>query len=247
VTRFAYADAEFPIRPDIPEAHRRFWERLAQPGAWWTGAERVAIAQETRNAMRCELCRLRRAALSPPAMTGSHDGGGGLPERALDAVHRVITDQGRITRSWVEDNDRQGLSKAAYVELVGIAVAVFSVDEFHRALGVELEALPEPEPGAISRYQPAHLSDDIGFVPTVPPHGAVGPEVDLWPKGRAANVVRALTLVPDALRDWRSLGDAQYLSFEQMGNFEQNADRSLNRIQIELIAARVSSINECFY
>ena len=62
-----------------------------------------------------------------------------------------------------------------------------------------------------------------------------------------ANVVRALTLVPDALRDWRNLGNAQYLSFAGMQNFVQDPDRSINRMQTELIAGRVSAVNECFY
>lgn len=247
MTAFSYADAPVPIRPDIPEAHRRFWTRLAAPGAWWTGAERVAIAAETRNAVSCVLCQARKQALSPFAVEGEHDQDGGLPDIAIDAVHRVITDQNRISGSWVEDNAANGLSKPAYVELVGIAVAVFSIDEFHRALGLDLEALPEPCPGAISRYRPAHLVEDLGFVPTVPPEGAVGNEDDLWPSGRTANVIRALTLVPDALRDWRDLGTAQYLSFEAMGHFGRFDDRALDRTQIELIAARVSAINQCFY
>lgn len=247
MTSFSYVDSPYPIRADIPAAHRRFWQRLARPGAWWTGAERIAIARESRNALTCEFCEARKAALSPYTFAGEHQHGRELPDAAVDAVHRVVTDQARITRSWIEDNAADGLSKAAYVELVGLVVAVFSIDEFHRALGLALEALPEPRPGGISHYLPAHLSEDVGFVPTVPPDGAVGNEADLWPDGRTANVVRALTLVPDALRDWRNLADAQYLSFAEMRNFEQNTNRAINRMQIELIAARVSSINECFY
>jgi len=246
-THFAYEGAGFPIRHDLVEAHRNFWSRLAAPGAWWSGAERVAIARETRNARACAFCSTRKDALSPYTVSGEHDHDGGLPERAVDAVHRIVTDQSRITRKWVEGNDAAGLSKAAYVELIGVAVAVFSIDEFHRALGLPLEPLPVPQGGAISRYRPAHLSEDIGFVPTVPPDGAVGDESDLWPNGRTANVVRALTLVPDALRDWKALSDAQYLSFEEMGDFGPSETRALDRTQIELVAARVSSINECFY
>ena len=130
---------------------------------------------------------------------------------------------------------------------MGIVVAVFSIDEFHRALGLDLESLPVPEPGEITRYRPAMLSEDIGFVPTVPPDGSVGEESDLWPPGRTANVVRALSAVPDAVRDWRALGAAQYLSFAGMRNFVQDDARSMNRMQMELVAGRVSAVNECFY
>jgi alkylhydroperoxidase family enzyme len=244
---FAYADARVPIRADIPEAHRSFWHRLSGPGSWWTGAERVAIAAETRHALGCAFCAARKQALSPHAVQGEHTHGGGLPPRTVDAVHRIVTDQGRITRRWVDDNARHGLSQAAYVELVGVVVAVVSIDEFHRALGLALEPLPEPRAGEPDRHRPAVLSDDIGFVPTVPPHGAVGREAGLWPAGRSANVIRALTLVPQALRDWVALADSQYLSVARMANFVKDDARSINRMQMELVAARVSAVNECYY
>lgn len=246
-TYFDYGQSPYPIRADIAAAHQRFWRDLAKPGSWWSGAQRVAIAAESRHAWDCEYCRARKQALSPYTFDGNHAAVSDLPKLAVDAVHRIITDQSRITQRYVDDNAAQGLSKAAYVELVGIVVAVLSIDEFHRALGLPPEPLPEPEAGDMDRYQPANLSDDIGFVPTVPPDGSVGLEADLWPQGRTANVVRALTLVPDALRAWRDLSDAQYLSFAEMQNFDQPANRSINRMQIELIAGRVSAVNECFY
>lgn len=247
VSCFDYAGLDFPVRQDLPAAYRAYWARLAMPGAWWTGAERVAIARESRNAVTCGFCQARRSALSPYGVDGEHDRDGVLDGMAVDAVHRIVTDQSRITRRWIEENEAAGLSKAAYVELVGITVAVLSIDEFHRALGLPLEPLPVPEPGEPSRYQPAHLSEDIGFVPTIPPEGAIGRESDLWPSGRAANVLRALTLVPDALRDWIALSDAQYLSLEEMGHFGAVGPRALDRTQIEFVAARVSAVNECFY
>ncbi len=248
---FDYGKAPYPIRPDIPAAYQAFWQRLARPGSWWTGEQRVAIAAETRAALDCNWCASRKAALSPYGQEGEHtqyaQATGVLSDLAVDAVHRVITDQSRITQHYVNDNAERGLSKGAYVELVGLVVAVFSIDEFHRALGLGLEDLPQPIAGAVSEYRPQHLSEDVGFVPTIPLEGAVGPEADLWPSGRTANVMRALTLVPDALRDWAHIGSAQYLSFQQMQNMGQEDGRALNRMQIEMIAGRVSAINECFY
>lgn len=248
MTAFDYRDdAPYAIREDIGREHRAFWQRLAGPGSWWSGEQRVAIAKASRGALDCRLCIARKAALSPNAVQGTHDHDGELPEVVVDAAHRIVTDQGRITRGYVEDNAAAGLSKPAYVELVGIVVAVFSIDEFHRALGLELEPLPAPREGDISRYQPAMLSEDMGYVPTVPPDGTVGKEADLWPPGRTANVVRALSLVPEALRDWRAIASAQYLSFAGMQNFVKDEARSLTRMQMELIAGRVSAVNECFY
>jgi len=244
---FRFEDAPFHIREDIAPAYREYWRKLAAAGSWWTGAERVAIAAESRNALLCPFCRDRKQALSPYTMEGRHTHEDGLSEIAVDAVHRIVTDQGRITRSWVEENATRGLPKEAYVELVGVVVTVFSIDEFHRALGLAVEPLPQPQPGEVSRYRPPKLSEDIGFVPTVPPEGGVGDEADLWPGGRAANVIRALTLVPQALRDWRSVADVQYMPLASMTNFVQIESRAIDRMQMELIAGRVSAINECFY
>ena len=73
---FDYRDSPHPIRADIGSQHRAFWQRLAQPGSWWSGKERVAIAQASRGALTCRLCIARKAALSPNAVQGKHDGDG---------------------------------------------------------------------------------------------------------------------------------------------------------------------------
>ena len=92
-----------------------------------------------------------------------------------------------------------------------------------------------------------HWSHDTGFVAMLPADGATGAESDLWANGKTANVLRALSLVPDAVRGWMQVGNAQYLSMKGMMNFSGDLGRSINRMQIELVAGRVSAINECFY
>ena len=54
-------------------------------------------------------------------------------------------------------------------------------------------------------------------------------------------------MVPAAVRDWMSLAAAQYLSIAGMANMVGQDDRAIDRMQMELVAARVSAINECFY
>ena len=81
----------------------------------------------------------------------------------------------------------------------------------------------------------------------IAPEDATGPEADLYPPAPfVPNIVRALSLVPDAVRTmWRS-SDAHYLPVAEIGNpAARPAD--LDRMQTELIAARVSALNECFY
>ena len=76
-------------------------------------------------------------------------------------------------------------------------------------------------------------------------------EADLWPVGRSANVVRALSLVPDALRDWRDwrdwrdLSSAQYLSFVDMQNFVKAENRAIDRKQMQLIAGSDADLSGC--
>ena len=244
---FTYADSPYAIRGDLKREHRRFWQTLASPGSWWTGEERIAIAQEVRNATRCRFCAERKRALSPYAVQGQHDHSDHLGEVAVDAIHRIITDQTRITQGYIDEIESEGLSNEACVELAGVALAVFSIDEFRRALGLTWEALPDPTPGEPNHYRPDLATTGTGFVPMLPPDGAVGKESDLWPQGGAANVLRALSLVPQAVRDWIRLASAQYLSVTGMANLVKQEDRAIDRMQMELVAGRVSSINECFY
>lgn len=247
MTYFNYENSPYDIRNDIKEAHKHFWIKLSQAGNWWTAKERVAIAQEVRNASSCEFCSARKNALSPYTFKGEHSHSKILPTVAVDAIHRIVTDQHRITQQYVNRNVDAGLPYSHYVELTGIVVAVFSIDEFNRGLGISLETLPSPCQGDPDNHQPKQVVKDIAFVPMLPATGATGAESDLWHSDQTANVLRALTLVPNALRDWKALSTAQYLSTEGMGNFIGQKDRAINRMQMELVAGRVSSYNECFY
>lgn len=250
---FAYRDAPYAILEDMKSAYRDYWELLAAPGNWWTGPQRVAIASAVRDATGCGFCVERKQALSPNAVSGQHqtsrEGRASLSDRAIDAVHRIVTDQNRITQSYVDESVAQGLSPEAYVELAGIVVTVFSIDEFNRGLGLALEPLPAPLAGECSAYRPGQAVHDTGFVPMIPADGAIGAEADLWVNGQTANVLRALSVVPDAVRGWMRVSSVQYLAptAEGMGNFIHEEGRVINRMQVELIAGRVSSYNECFY
>ena len=117
---FEYAGLGLPVPNSMRAAHRRAWERLATPGTWWSGAERVAIAAEVRAARSCGLCRNRKAALSPNAVTGEHARANGLPAAAVDAAHRIASDPGRLTRAWYEKTLAAGLSDRCGAGRVGV-------------------------------------------------------------------------------------------------------------------------------
>ncbi len=236
----------WPLRADLVDAHRLAWARVAGAGSWWTGSQRLAIAGESRRALDCDLCTRRRAALSPYGVTGAHRAAGDLPEAAVDAVHRVVTDPARLSRSWVEGLAAHGITDGHYVELLGCALVTFDIDEFHRALGLPLATLPPPASGRPDRYRPGGLRRDLYWVLALDPDAPAAPERDLFP-GRTGNALRALSLVPDTMRAAAALNAAHYVPTEHVPDLTHDAGRSLDRAQMELIATTVAQLNGCTY
>ena len=243
---FAYTDSPVPVRADLPEAHRRAWRHLARPGPFLTGAQRVAAAEEVRRAWSCALCRERKEALSPAAVQGEHEGAGVLPPAMVDVVHRITTHPGGLSSGWFAETHEAGVSDGQYVELVGVVVTLVSIDQFRRGLGLAPEPLPEPEPGEPSGRRPPGLVEGEAWVPMLDPRRTGDEEKDLYPAGRTGNVLRALSLVPDEVRNLKNLSRAHYLTPQQMTDLGRGTD-ALDRGQVELVAARVSSLRECFY
>ena len=242
----SYAQVPAPVRPAFAESHQRFWNRLAACGTWWTGAEGVAIARETRTAPYCRYCRERKAALSPHTVTGSHVAATDLPPVAVEVIHAVMTDAGRLTRRWYEARLVDGLSDGQYIEIIGTVVSLVSVDRFCRGVGVREHPLPAPLPGAPSRYRPASAGPDEAWVPMVPAGNTGTPEADLWPAGRTGNVIRAMSLVPDEVRTLGDLSAAHYLPNARVRD-PSASQGSLTRPQMEVVAGQVSILNDCFY
>jgi alkylhydroperoxidase family enzyme len=239
--------ATLPIRPDLAEHERRFWAHLAAPGTWWLGAERIAAVAAARNATTCRLCRERKAALSPAAVSGRHDGADALPEAAVEVAHKVRTDSGRLSYEWFTRQRDGGLSEPAYVELVGIVTMATGLDMFARALGTAPETLPAPRAGDPKRRLPQGAKANGAWVPTLEPDDVTDAEADLYPSdGVLPNIAKALSLVPDEVRMIRSLTAALYMPVEHVAN-PTYVRGPLDRLQMELVAARVSAINECFY
>lgn len=245
---FSYQTLPYPMRSDIPRTNREIWAHIARPGCWWTGQERVAMAAEVRRAGTCALCRSRKKSLAPYSVEGAHDHGGLLRNEVVEVVHRVASDPGRLTKSWYEGLLEDGLTDAQYVEIVSVVAVVVTVDEFHHALGLGLEPLPDPVAGQPSHYRPPGARLAGAWVPMVLADGAVGDEADLYGGNpRIVNVVSALSLIPDAIRMAGEILNAYYVVGDDMPNLSKNSGRALQRSQMEYIAARVSSFNDCFY
>jgi hypothetical protein len=217
-------------------------------------ATRVAIAAETRNALHCALCARRKQAVSPFGMVGRHHSLGTLPERMVEQIHRIVTDPGRLTRTWYEQVLASGTPDTEYVEIVGVVVTVVSIDTFCRALGIAPHPLPAPVAGEpLQRRPTTALQRGEAWVPMIHPkdlEGELGtPEerklAAYW-RGVLANIRRALSLVPEEAYAWFQLVETQYLPGKAMRDFA-NEYRAITHAQIELIAGRVSVLNQCFY
>ena len=142
------------IRSDLTDAQARAWAAIGYPGTWWTGAERVAIAAETRHAETCPLSAGRREALSPLMVAGDHSTLGVLPSAAVEAVHRMRTDSGRLGEGWYRRLRNDGVGEEQYVELVSIVAIVSAVDTFRAAVGLAALPLPDAKPGTQGKVRP---------------------------------------------------------------------------------------------
>ena len=243
-----YRSTGIAVREDIVASQRRAWQSLAAPGTWWSGAERVAIAREVRAARRCPFCVQRKAALSPYAVTGAHATDTALRPALVDAIHRITTDPGRLTRAWANEVMASDVSDAQLVELISVVCIAMLVDGFARAIGAEPAALPAPRAGAPVRVRPVEAIEEGYFVATIPYAVGARPELDLYDPGAfVPNVGRGLSLVPAAVRTARDLMAAHYMTYAQVATDWEAPDRPIDRSQVELVAARTSAKNDCFY
>ena len=84
------------------------------------------------------------------------------------------------------------------------------------------------------------------MVATLAPEDLTPGNTDIYAKSNAANVYRALSLVPDEVRTFRDLDDHLYLPVNNIFDLETDY-RAIGHTQIELIAGRVSANNQCLY
>jgi hypothetical protein len=153
---------------------------------------------------------------------------------AHDAVYRIAAHAGTLTREWYEAM-RAELGELPYVELVGITCTVAAVVAFRRAAGLAAWQLPTPVDGKPSRTTP----------PDLVPAGLNWVR-ETAPADERAAVVQAFSSVPDEDERLWMLAAAQYIPNQEMVD-PQWTRGTLTRPQIELVAARVSQLQECFY
>jgi hypothetical protein len=247
-----YTGAGYPVRSDLQQVHRDVLQQIAAPGTWWSGEDRLRIAEEARAARDCALCAERKSALSPASVDGQHDGPGLLGAEAIDTIHRIVTDPGRLTRSFVEQRTGGGesLDVEHYVELISVTVVLNALDVFARAIGVSAAELPASQPGEPSRARPVSARVLDAWVPQVPAGEEGGEDWRALYETRefVPQIGRALSLVPAEVEQLQQLAQPHYMALDNVGDpAYSEPGRKLDRLQTELIASRVSAINECFY
>lgn len=237
------------------EGLRQAWGEMGRAGGWFSGASRIAIAEAAREATGCDFCHARKSALSPLAVLGEHIGASTtaqvgaateLPAVLVDAIHRIATDPGRLSQAWYDELISAGVVAEELVEATSIVGLVRISDSLSRALGREIRTLPVAEPGEPKRAKVSGTSVGGGWLPMVDPEKAVGPVAVMYARAEAgagfiSNVARALTSVPEAIRDFF----AAFLPNYQISG--PVADGGLNRTQVELLASTTSAWNDCFY
>ena len=205
---------------EVPEAEAALLERTARSV---TTAGATLSGSERR-----QLAQLSRSAadrrggpdeLDPPSSS----------EPLAEMAHRMTVSPATIREPWVRELERAGVPATTYVEVLGLVSRLTAVDTFAAALGIEPADLPEAGPDQPTDRVADDAALDGGWVPTVGP--AIPPT--------------ALSLVPDEHEAMHDLHGVFYLSIPDMADLD--ADRGLHRTQMELVAARTSLLNECFF
>src|SRR5258708_796785 len=236
------------MRPELTKALDTAWRALGAPGVWWSGGERLQILSEARAARQCELCRVRKAALSPHAVAGRHDSATGLPAAPIEAIHRIVSDPGRLSEAWYRRTIELGLRDEAYVELLAVVAITTAVDTFDRSRGSPLRRAPAAVAGEPTRRRPAGAKPGLGWMPMLAPEDVTPDDPALYSAaGRiGGNVHRALSLVPEAMMQFWDMFEAMYLPQDAMRDFAREY-RAITHAQIEMLAARVAVLNQFVY
>jgi alkylhydroperoxidase family enzyme len=173
-----------------------------------------------------ERLALADIARTPPGVADSPDG---ADDPAVSAAMMVAHHPARLTAEHVDRFEASGLRHEQYVEVVGLVSRVLAIDTFDRGLDRTPRKLPSPTAGEPSRSQVPDAKQRAGWVPTV---GAISPPT-------------ALSSVTSEATAQEDLHAALYLAYSDMGDL--TAVRELTRAQMELVAARTSFVNDCFF
>ena len=220
------------VRQDLVRAHNQAIAALSKPGTWWTGAQRRELAITAQLAISesepvAPWVGVSTVANKLPASLTA-------PKIAHDVMYRISRHAATLTRDWYEKVTAE-INPLAFVELCGIACTIAPVMAFRRSLGLPALEVGPAESGQPSNKKPENIvAAQLNWVPVV------------GPADKDAAVVQAFTAVPETNRVIWAMADAQYIPDKEMVDPKWTRG-TLSRVQMELIATRVSQQRECFY
>jgi hypothetical protein len=202
---FPFNGSPVSVRDDLREAHEAIWLHFQQPGQVFDANQRHAILDAARN--------------------NTYSDADPIGQLATTLYTRPAAVTGEMVRSAIA-----GSGEPAVVEAVSLVSMLAAVDSTHRALGAELEPLPEPLPGNPSGTISTGLKKRRTHVP--------------MPR---TSITVALELLPVENEAWATSCGPHYMTFAEMGSPIFERSPGLNRAQLETIASRTSLLTECFY
>jgi hypothetical protein len=202
---FSYDGSPVPVRDDLKDSHAAVWDHIQQPGQVFDADQRLSLLSQARNG---------EYPLDDPV---------GFLATTLYANMSEVTPA--LVLSAIAAS-----GEPAVVEAVSLVSMLAAVDNTHRALGADLEPLPEPVPGDPSGIITRGLKKRKTHVPM--PRTSITVALDLLPVENAA---------------YAQVCGPHYMTFEEMGSPLFERSPGLNRAQLETIASRTSFFQECFY
>jgi hypothetical protein len=237
-----YSDANFPIPASTESLHADELLSFACAGTWGTAAQRTAIVAEARRARREAGVH---ESIGDEALADNSE----LPEAAINLARFVALGGIGIDREYCKQTQANGVSEGAYVEIVGLVARLAHLDVFARGIGVPARQLADPvEDKVPSMQRPAEAKNEGFFtasIPSAPEGGKLAEEI--FGSEPAANILRSLSLVPDEARRLNTVIAQEYFSMETIFDLTFSSQKGISRPQLELVAAKVSELNQCFY
>lgn len=236
-----YSDSSFAIRADLAAVHSTTMESFSVPGTWFDAKERREIVALSRRA------RAERGYEIQGYTDEVQDVD--LPAGALKLIKMVSCEAEKIDKNFYLELVSNGLHAEQYVEIVGLVARAVSVDTFCRSLGLSIRLLADARDGVPSKQLPDTATIDHAWVPIIPagPKGGAPAQALYGETEFVANIFSALSLVPDEASSVMQLGQTQYVEARDFQNFKFFRDENFSRAQLELVAARISALNNCFY
>ena len=223
------------LTEELKTAHETAWNKIAGPGDFFSGEERLEMIRAARDADDCELTLARKNAISPFAVTGEYVGDYLLDSNTIDVIRRIASDPGRLTKAWFDQVIANGLAPEEYVEVVSVVTTSIIIETLHQALGLAQPLLPQAREGNPRKVLNSGAVEIGAWLPVLD----VPSQTADHGLPKVPNIARSLGLVPGALQLFFGTFSPHYSL--------SNIQSSLSQDQAEFVASRVSAMNECFY